>query len=364
MEFKGGGIGGMGTLQLTGTLNVGGTSSTDEPTLGIALNLGDGTTTTTMEYNSNTVPLVLRDNGNITVEANATLDFSGAASGTAIAAGDGSSHTLTIDGGTVQTNGTAEEDVAMGVVENSGTMTINGPFVLTGFNADSFGLDVTGGTTELRKDASFSGGANVYNGGWLIIDQNVNASFGGSMVVSGGGTVSTSGNLTCTGQVTVKGGMAGNGKLNLSGSLDAQGGVILMDKGIITTQSSTGATISMGSSSVFQMQGGILYVTPQTSGNGTLTVYGSMSISGGDVWINCDSTHNTSGFLYVTGVLTLTNGNTATLHCKDVDYNNVGMNYGAIYCDADGGGNFAVGDLPPTGGGGWFDNNRSFRAWS
>jgi hypothetical protein len=388
--FDGGGIGGAGSFQVKGALTVGGTSSADKPTLGIGLGLGDGITTTTMGYSGNTVPLVVRDSGNITVNTYATLDFSGAlpalgqTAATAISSADNYDHVLTIAGGTAQVKNNVEDDVAMTVditngglldVETDGTVSPDdaGPLVFTAVKPTAMTVDY--GSTSLKKDASFNGGLEITaasGSGGVNIGLDTNVSFDGDITVGSNAEalpnlakLSCAGTVSCTGTLYV-GSLSSFALVEMNSAIiNADGGVQMSVGGCIDTGSAgtTNNQIFM-SSGTFTMSGGEFDVTLPKLGVGSLTINGDMTISGGIVVINCDSTNMTSGSLTVNGTLTLTNGNTAKLRAKDINHAAGGITYDAIQSCSDGGGDFSAGDLPPTGSGRWLNNNTIFQVWS
>jgi hypothetical protein len=198
-EFNGGSIGGSGTLQVERTLNVGGKSTTDKPILGCLLNLGDGTTVTVMGYSNNTVPLVVKDFGNITLNNFATLDFGSCGTVTAISNGDTGTHTITVAGGRVLRSNGAEMFVAMGVTVNSGSLEVSGaglgPFHITERSAGpgNGGLVVNGGSVQASSSLSVDQGIFI-DGGIITVGTNATLTSGqngapATFYVTGGQTL-------------------------------------------------------------------------------------------------------------------------------------------------------------------------------
>jgi hypothetical protein len=308
-ELNGGSIGGGGTVQVEGTMNVGGQSATDKPTLGDVLNLGDGATATTMTYDDDTVPLVVQDSAEINVSSYATLSFDNCESPTAISNGDGGVHTITINpSGTMQTGGSTTVHVQVGI-EDSGTVSIGGPFEVDGQNQEFKGWTKLAGDDVLSNTTTVKYGIQL-SGGTLSLD---------------GGKVLNCGTTGAPGDFNQQG---GNFRL-LGGTVNVAGN-FLLSNGTFSTDGTTGGTVNLGTSGAFEMSGGALYVTNPTGAVGSLTINGNVSSVSGNVYVNCDSTAGTSGQLTVIGTLQLTNGNTATFYGHDLNRAAGGMSYYAI----------------------------------
>jgi hypothetical protein len=345
LEFNGGGIGGSGTLTVTNTLNVGGTTTGDKPTLGCQLNVGDGTTNTLMSFKANSVPLVVKDNANITVKTNATLNFDGALpqpgnlTVTAISNGDTNTHTITVAGGIVRRTDTAEMFVAMGITVNSGSLIVttgvppnggqNGPLDFTEASAGpgNGGLIVNGGTVTVSGNLSVDEGIYIAGG---YVDLNVNYTL-------------TSGQGGASRTVYVMGGY-----FQVAGILQAYGGVDMLG-GMVATNGNTTGVITMGAADDFYMDGGSLMITVGIAGQpalGELRIAGgNMTISGGTVEVDCDSTNNKHGQLQVDNTLTITSGNTATFVTQDLDFAAFGYVMNAITTGSESG-DFSTYNLP------------------
>ncbi len=340
VEFKGGSIGGSGTLQVEGVLNIGGTTAADKPTLGCLLNLGDGTVRTTMAYSSNTVALVVKDGGNITVNTNATLDFDGCDTATAISNGDTNTHTITIAGGTVNRTDNAEMFVAMGVTINSGDLFVyaggsgGGPIHFTTSSAGpgNGGLIVNGGAFD------------VY--GSMIVEQGVYVDGGVSFV-------ETSGTLTSGQNGAPRVVNVGGGTVYLEGQVVAHGGID-MAGGTVSTRGSVTSMVTMDAGDTFGMDGGALDVTTTSGAVGKLEIAGgNMYIEAGTVVDNCDSGTGAFGQLIVDKNLTIS-GNAATFDCSDeAMVGVVGFAFPAITVKGTLSGDFYFYDLPTESSHSW-----------
>jgi hypothetical protein len=248
LNLYGGSIGGAGVVQAEGAVTVNGTSAADAPTLGAYLEVGDGTTPTTMTFAEQSVPLVVMADGNIDVQANASVDFetmpaSGSAA-VAVVSADAGPHTLTLDGGTVSRADTSELLVGMGAEVNAGTLetfspTQQGPQAgtplhFTGFNADGQGLTVRGGAVLANADLSFDDGVNIAGG---LVD------------VAGGATLEAG-----TASAPVTSTLSG-GDLRLEGTFRVHGDFV-MTGGTLETTGAPDGQIALDPGYSFSQSGG------------------------------------------------------------------------------------------------------------
>jgi hypothetical protein len=375
LVFDGGGLGTLGPVNVSNSVTVA-TASSDTPTLGTQLNLGNGSTSATMTFSTLPNPLVVRDNANITVNMGSLLDFSGAApagSGSAvtvISAGDTNYHQITVNGGAAQDASDIEQDVAMNmVVENGGTFTVApntmqgdqaGAFCLTAAGADGYALSVVGGSADLSKDATFAGGCHI-DGGSVNQASNCTLTFAGPLTIDAGTYGQDSDSTVITKGATIGSAGGAAAKLILKSVLQSDGDVTLNTNGQVLTNESTTSTISLGSGA-FLVKGGAILVTFPNGARGDLTVNGNMTVSGGDIWINCNSSagDSKSGELTVTATFTLAANNTATLHVSDLAATPTSQQFTIIQVCTDGGGDFSSYAFSAGLTGGWFDSVTQF----
>jgi fibronectin-binding autotransporter adhesin len=231
---------------------------------------------------------VVSGNGSLAKTGDGTLVLTGAntySGGTTINAGTlqlGNGGTTGAIVGNVVDNGTLafdRSDVVTfgGVVSGTGALAQNGSgtLILTGANTYSGGTTIGSGTLQLGN-GSTTGAivGNVVDNGTLAFDRSDAVTFGG--VVSGTGALAQngSGTLTLTGANTYSGGTTiGSGTLQL-GNGGSNGSIAgnVVDNGKLAFDRSNAATfggVVSGSGALAQ------------NGNGTLTLTGTNSYSGG-----------------------------------------------------------------------------------
>jgi hypothetical protein len=274
LNLAGGSIAGAGVVQAEGAITVNGVSMIDPPTLGAQLDVGNALASTTMTCAPQAVPLVVTGAGNIDVNPNAAVTFdtlpnSGQAA-VAVVAGDQAPHTLTINGGLVQQDGSAELVVGLGVVMESGMLEA-GP-ATEGTGVASWSYHFTG-VNEYRAGLTAFGGQVIADGS-LSFDGGVNIA-GGQVDVAGGATLEAGAGLA---PVAIS--LSGAGDLRLEGMFLAHGD-FAMTGGLLATMESAHSQAVLDPGDTFWLAGGTVAATSASAGAGGLAVDGSLVVSGG-----------------------------------------------------------------------------------
>jgi hypothetical protein len=302
--FKGGSITGDGTLLFTSNTSgftVFGTTAADKPTLGVQMNVGDGTTSGGLVFaEAATVPLVVKANANITVTGTRPLPafFSiytkpqgTATTVTVISNADTLPHTITIGSfgqlsranhseAFVATGLTVTADGLVRVVKRieSGQAYPAGPLHFTEKNADAYGLTMTGGTINVEGDLMFEEPGTISGGQVTVQDQ---------AVLTFANRAATAGSTDVFGD-----------QISLKGKIWARGGFVLGAGGILEALSPN-SIIDVDPSYSFVLDGGTVKINPPN----VLTIDGDMTGEAGVLEINVSSTMNQSGKLKVIGNL-------------------------------------------------------------
>jgi fibronectin-binding autotransporter adhesin len=370
---------GAGTLTLSGanTFGSGKTFTLSVGTLNInsatALGAGtfqvngstiiDSTATFTSQLLTNNNALTL--NGNFTFTGTNNLNFGTGAVTLGTSAGasrqiTASANTLTIGG--VISNGTTANSL---IKAGNGTLTLGGANLFTGGVTINAGTVIAGSTTALGPTAnatltfgSGSTGKLQLNGNSItIVDLNTNATVGTPVIESGSGTAGTDTLTVNTANTDTYAGVlqdgstrllaltkSGNGTLTLTGTNTYSGGTAL-----------SSGTLQLGGSSTGSVTNGPVGTGTLTLNGGTLSSDSTTARSianaftfGGDVTLG-NGTNN--GTLTLSGAGTLTGSRTLTLN-SDITYSgNIGETGGSFGITKAGGGTLKLSGVNTYSGG-------------
>jgi fibronectin-binding autotransporter adhesin len=294
-----GDTGGSTTVNTDGTLDLGGTSQTQNGGVTLAggtIQNGVLSSSGTFALQDGAVNATLAGTGSVN-QSSGTTTLSGANSytgdtvvngGTLALAGDGTlgdaRGTTTVNAdGTLDLGGTSQTQ--NGVLSSSGTFALQGGTVSAAL-AGTGSVNQSSGTTTLSGANSYTGGT-IVNGGTLVLTGNGTlGDASGSATINANGTLDLGGtSQTQNGGVTLAGGTIQNGTLASSGSFTLQGGTVnaaLAGTGSVNQSSGT-TTLSRANSYTggTVVSGGKLALAGSGAvASSSLTVDGTFDISG------------------------------------------------------------------------------------
>jgi autotransporter-associated beta strand protein len=228
--------------------------------------------------------------------------------------------------GTMAMSGTGSSTLS-GVISGTGGVSVtgSGSMILSGNNTFSGGISIASGTLQIGAGGgtgAIASGA-IANNGTLVVNRTGEFSVSnqisgtGSLVKQGAGTLSLSGSNSYTGGSTLSAGTLvlenANG-LAASGTISMAGATLKYGTGITTDLSSRFSTVSNQSYAIDTNGNSITFAGALTSssgtlvksGNGTLTLSGNNTYTGG--------TTVSAGVLRGTGNSTLGNGGSITVN--------------------------------------------------
>ena len=301
--------------------NTGGTTVGDATGNAVTLNVGNGTSGS------------LTSGGNLTVDANATVNVNNNAGQTVGVLNGVSTTTSNVvltaasDNLTVTNGGTFN-----GIVSGAGGLTLTGGgLTLSGANTYTGGTTVTGGVLNVTGSLAASGNVNVTGGefevgnSFTIANLNGNSSSVLNLVGTNVLTVNPSEADIFAGAVIGSGGLTvngTNGSLDLSGDMSGFTGALDATNGGSITVTGTSR---LNSSVVFNISNNLSIGATYSNLNGNAVTFGAAGITGGSLYIT-----GTSGSTGTVGTITLADTTTPNSNLIDAGGASNTLNLGAI----------------------------------